>query len=543
MLLIGQGGVGKTSLVKCLMGDHYDPHEGKTRGIAIQPWHVHAAGDEIQLNVWDFGGQEIMHATHQFFLTRRSLYLLVLDARLDEEENRLEYWLKIVQTFGGDSPVIVVGNKVDQQPLDVDRRGLMAKYPNVVAILETSCADGRGIDELRAAVLDRVSALDHIHDALSTTWFAVKEHLESMEEDYIPYEAYQRLCVEQGIDDERSQRTLIGFLHDLGVVLNFRDDPRLEDTNVLNPEWVTAGVYRILNDEALMQRGGILTRHMLSGILGDPAYPQHRHRFIVDMMRKFELCFDFEGFADRMFLIPDLLPKEEPETGDWSDALAFQYRYGVLPSSIISRFIVRMSPYIHENTYWRNGVVVAADGNKALVKSDREEKQISIWVAGQEATRRSLLAIIRSHFGAIHATIAGIQAQEQVPLPNHPQVVVPYQHLLNLEKLGESAFVPAGLLERVDVQPLLTGVDLNAPQRARVHLRQTLTESFSEDELRTLCYDLGIPYEDFEGTGRAGKARELALYLERKRLFPQLLTYCREHHPGVQWDLGLLVEP
>jgi len=29
------------------------------------------------VNIWDFGGQEIYHATHQFFLTHRSLYLLL----------------------------------------------------------------------------------------------------------------------------------------------------------------------------------------------------------------------------------------------------------------------------------------------------------------------------------------------------------------------------------------------------------------------------------------------------------------------------------
>ena len=54
-----------------------------------------------------------MHATHQFFLTKRSLYLLVLDARLTQEENRVEYWLKIIQSFGGESPVLIVGNKGD----------------------------------------------------------------------------------------------------------------------------------------------------------------------------------------------------------------------------------------------------------------------------------------------------------------------------------------------------------------------------------------------------------------------------------------------
>ena len=35
--------------------------------------------------MWDFGGQEIYHATHQFFLTRRSLYVLVDDTRKDDK--------------------------------------------------------------------------------------------------------------------------------------------------------------------------------------------------------------------------------------------------------------------------------------------------------------------------------------------------------------------------------------------------------------------------------------------------------------------------
>ena len=104
---------------------------------------------DIRLNIWDFGGQEIMHATHQFFLTKRSLYVLVLDSRLEEEENRLEYWLKIIQSFGEDPPIIIVGNKVDQQALDLDRNGLQTKYPTICAFVETSCAKDQGIDTLR----------------------------------------------------------------------------------------------------------------------------------------------------------------------------------------------------------------------------------------------------------------------------------------------------------------------------------------------------------------------------------------------------------
>ena len=150
IILVGQGSVGKTSLVRRLIFGKFDSRERKTDGIEINRWKIKNNSQEnIQLNVWDFGGQEIMHATHQFFLTKRGLYILVVDARLTQEENRIEYWLKIIQSFGGESPVLIIGNKIDEHPLDIDRKGLRNKYPNIVGILETSAANGDGVELLK----------------------------------------------------------------------------------------------------------------------------------------------------------------------------------------------------------------------------------------------------------------------------------------------------------------------------------------------------------------------------------------------------------
>lgn len=45
-----------------------------TKGIEIHPYSfLTEFGKEFKLNIWDFGGQVIYHATHQFFLTKRSL--------------------------------------------------------------------------------------------------------------------------------------------------------------------------------------------------------------------------------------------------------------------------------------------------------------------------------------------------------------------------------------------------------------------------------------------------------------------------------------
>jgi internalin A len=457
ILVVGQGSVGKTSLVSRLLYDRFNSDETKTNGISINQWeieHIKKGKLKLRLNVWDFGGQEIMHATHQFFLTKRSFYLLVVDARLTQEENRVEYWLKIIQSFGGNSPILIVGNKVDEHPLDIDRSGLRNKYPQIVGIVEASASEGIGIEALKAEIVEQSLALPHVSDMLPDTWFNVKTQIERLgsEQNYITQDFYQKLCIQNGVTDITSQQTLINFLHDLGVVLHFQDDPRLEALGILNPHWVTKGVYKILNSYDLFQSKGVLTKTILDEILDDPEYPPEKRMFIVDMMRKFELCYDID--ANQSFLVPDLLPKDEPFTGDWDDALAFQFHYNVLPSSIMSRFIVRMNAFIHK-TVWRSGIILKNEANTALVKADTEDRKIYIWVSGDKKTRRDFLAVIRYELIAIHKSIIKIEVREKVPIPNRTNIVIDYIHLLKLDSKGMDEFIPEGLDYRISVRQLL----------------------------------------------------------------------------------------
>ncbi|MDF1512657.1 MAG: COR domain-containing protein [Anaerolineae bacterium] len=536
LILVGQGNVGKTSVRRRLMENEFNPMEPKTQGIEIESWTTQVNSADIKLNVWDFGGQEIMHATHQFFLTKRTLYILVLDTRLSEAENRLEYWLHIIHSFGGNSPVIVVGNKIDQQALDIDRRGLQSKFPQVKAVMETSCVTGDGIDRLCARITREVSHMPHVKDELLLSWFEIKRQLEALDKDYIPYDSYLDMCVGQGVVDEESQRTLIGFLHDLGIVLNFQDDARLGDTSILNPEWVTNAVYRILNDKVLLQRQGELEQSDLVRILDRKTYPRHKHQFILDIMRKFELCFVFDGVQESHYLIPDLLSKEAPPLGEWQDALAFDYHYNFLPSSVISRFIVRIHPYIQGNIHWRSGVIVTDQDNEALVIADIATRRIHILVKGLKYARRDLLSIIRSHFDSIHKTIPGMQVWKKIPLPGYPDIAVDYEYLLDLEAMGERSFVPPGLRQRIDVKLLLNGIDLAEGRKKPVQLRQVLIERFDWEELETLSYDLDVDFQRLKGNSKASKARELIAYLSRRERLDDLIKMGKSLRPDIIWD-------
>lgn len=130
VILVGWGAVGKTSLRRRLIDGSFSADEETTHKIEITPWPVEIGDDKVKLHVWDFGGQEIMHATHQFFLTKRSLYVLVLAGREKMQGAQdAEYWLRLIQSFGGDSPALVILNKQHKCCFDLNRQSLMEKYP------------------------------------------------------------------------------------------------------------------------------------------------------------------------------------------------------------------------------------------------------------------------------------------------------------------------------------------------------------------------------------------------------------------------------
>ncbi|MGP1388000.1 MAG: COR domain-containing protein, partial [Thainema sp.] len=484
LLLVGQGSVGKTSLIERLLNNRFNPNEPQTDGLNVSEWQVHVNSKDVRLNVWDFGGQEIYHATHQFFLTKRSLYLLVCNCRISEEANRLEYWLKLIQSFGDKSPVIIVGNKKDEQPFDINRKALRDKYPNIRAIIETSCQTGDGIDDLQSAILAEVAQLHDVYNLLPLSWFEVKEQLESMDRDFITYNEYINICCQNQISEENNQEQLIDLLHNLGLVLNFRDHPILQSTNVLNPDWVTAGIYALLSDETLkIKTKGILTPADLSRILDPDRYPAHRHHYLIELMKeqKFQLCFELPDCPNpKKYLIPGLLPKEEPnETGLRGDTLEFQYHYRILPEGVLSRFIVLSHEKIHDQVCWRSGVMLAYhEGNEcyniARIKADPEDNKIFISISGRETTRRIFLFLIRETFTKIHRSFANLEVTEWVPVPGYPEhPPLDYQELLGIEAMGEREYPIGKLRIRVNLRQLLDGYE---PLESRLKWQSEKTE-------------------------------------------------------------------
>lgn len=454
LILVGDGGAGKTSLVKRILGREFDKFEKQTHGIRIKNWDIVAYDKkEIKVNIWDFGGQEIMHATHQFFLSKRCLYVLVLDARKDE---KTEYWLKHIESFGGDSPIIIILNKIDENPgFEINRKFLKEKYEGIRGFFRISCKTCEGINNLIEKLKKEMSNIDIINTCWPQSWFNVKLALERMTINYISCKKYEEICKTEKINSIESQEILLDFLHDLGVVIHFKDLP-LKDLNVINPKWVTTAVYNIINSKNLSDAKGILYVNLIGQILDEKNYPKDKHNYIVELMKKFELCY---SLPTNNILIPNLLVVEEPEFHYINeDDLYFVFSYDFLPKSIIPRFIVKMNLSIKGDLRWRTGVILEDDACKAtaIIKSDDEEKRISIKVYGEQ--KRDFFSIIRHTIKEINNSFEKIDVTELVPLPGYEEIEVEYAELIGYERAGKEEIFIGRIGTTFSVVKLLNGI-------------------------------------------------------------------------------------
>ena len=405
LLLVGYGAVGKTSLMKRLVFDEYNENELSTEGIDIKRWNLKSKENKrLTINIWDFGGQEIYHSTHQFFLSKRSIYLLVWDARIDKMMPNLasfDYWLRIVSLLSQNSPILVIQNKIDQRASLVAEKYLKDYFPNIVGFYKVSAKEKMGIEELKEIISKEINKLPHIGEQLPKVWIDIRDNLKQSNQNFVKLDDYFSICKDFGIDIEQALH-LSNYFHDLGVFLHFQDNDILRNIIFLNPDWATKAVYKIIDTKEVVLNQGKFNYSQLRNIWKD--YPDDKFNFLIELMKKFELCFLLPNQTD--YIVPGLLPPNHPDSIDnWDNKnnLQFEFRYKFMPAGIITRLIVRMHDFIKNTLFWSQGVVIKREETEALISSNTLERYISIKIKGKN--RQDLFGIIRYELENIHKTL------------------------------------------------------------------------------------------------------------------------------------------
>jgi internalin A len=321
VLLVGEGNVGKTSLVASLRGSPFVVNRETTHGIEIHPLILRHPDQDVDMTIWawDSGGQEVYRITHQFFFSRRALYLMVWNTREGQEQNEVEGWLRRIRLrVGPDCRVIVVATHSDERQPELDFPQLQRTLPGILA---GQCAvdnlSGNGISELRKMITNEAARLPQMGQLLSQRWIAAREKIETLaaSEPQIPYEQFVAVCKRCGVTDSQVG-TLVDLLNDLGLVIYYGDDEGLRDVVVLQPEWLTKAISRVLEDPPTRQAHGVLDHARLKDIWRErpdgSGYPTRYHPYFLRLMEKFDVSYRMDDGEDRS-LVAQLVPHKRPE--------------------------------------------------------------------------------------------------------------------------------------------------------------------------------------------------------------------------------------
>jgi internalin A len=250
------------------------------------------------------------------------------------------------------------------------------------------------------------------------SWFKVRERLEDDGRDWIGYNEFQQICQAEGLDKKQTD-ILDEYLHDLGVIIHFRDRLPLRNMVVLKPEWATHAVYKILDTASVRSRDGVLLHSELEDIWDTTRYPITIFPQLLELMNKFELAYELPD--NKSHLVAELLPSTQSDfEWDGADNLRFYYRYNFLPAGVMTRFIVLMHHDLEDSEdgthlCWREGAVLQREGTRALVKVKPSERLIEIKINGERTHKRELLAVIRDQFDYINSSIKKVTITKEIP--------------------------------------------------------------------------------------------------------------------------------
>jgi Leucine-rich repeat (LRR) protein len=415
-LIVGEGDAGKTSLAKKISDDAYElqPREPSTEGIDVIRWDFTLSnGHPFRVNIWDFGGQEIYHQTHQFFLTERSLYALIADTR--KENTDFYYWLKVIELLSDHSPVLIIKNEKDDRPCQVNAGQLRGEFDNLKEVLTTNLASDRGLPQIKDAIQTYISRLPHVGTPLPKLWVRVRTALENNTQNTLSFDEYCQLCRHNSLTDKTDMLRLSRYLHDLGICLHFQKDPVLKHTIILKPAWATRAVYQVLDTDTVVQNFGRFSQSDLTAIWQNTEYADLQDELLHLMMR-FKLCYEIPTRPGH-YIAPHLLSIAQP-TYDWDDThnLLLRYEYDFMPKGILTRFIVELHHLIEDQIQvWKNGVILNNNRARAeIIEHYRDRKgEIKIRVSGSD--KKALLTIVNHELQKIHDSYERLQYDKFIP--------------------------------------------------------------------------------------------------------------------------------
>ncbi len=484
LFLAGDGGAGKTSLLRRLTSNSFDPNQEVTHGLAINTLllpHPSLEDVAMKLEAWDLGGQAIYHGLYHLCLTDQSIYLVVRNARRGEESGRLTYWLETITTIVPRSPIILVATFLDERSDVLPLLELQRRYPQVVGYAQVSNKTGEGISSLQKLLAQTSATLPSMGQEWPMNWANVRYAIRDIaaKQNYITKNELTGLFEEYEVTD--SQRHLLtNLLHDYGDILYFQDDNELNGFVILNYHWLSELISRVLESYDVRARLGIFTRENMDQLWRDLPSPIREHCLIL--MEHFGLSFRILENKD-VSLVVECLPYDPPDyKQQWESQkegvvgreikMSFKLDQS-LPAGIPGWFIARSARF-SLNMHWRYGALLGDDPklpkHLGLVEAFLFDRCVLLTVRGPAP--QNFFALLRDGLESMFNRFPNLNVSRSVPCYGKSNIPCSNEFdLLVLERsleVGQTIVTCPKCVERKSIAELLLGIkdEINEQQLA-----------------------------------------------------------------------------
>lgn len=476
LVLVGEGEVGKSSLLGALRGDEWVENRDSTHGVEIKtvtmtdPDH----GTELTLNGWDFGGQTVYRPTHQLFFSAPAVYLVVWKPREGAQQDFVEYWIKLIKHRAGpDAKILVVathGGAKQRQP-DIDQQEIRDKF-GAETVLGFFHVDSKpdpktkppfGIDELREEIARVAAGLPEMGRKVPAKWQRVRQALTDTKLAYLPFDKFLSLCAEHEMNAEQAE-LFAGVSHTLGHLIHYGYDSQLRDIVILKPDWLAKAISFVLDDKDTREKHGLVDKKHLSRLWNDPErsekdrYAKPLHDVFMRLMARFDLSYRVvdpsrEKRSDTILvaqLVPDTKPEnlpdwgEQPQMGDRQQAQIcriVERRSGntATAEGLFYQLIVRLHRYslgrshYEGSVHWQRGLMLDDDYNgRALMELSGNDVRITVRAAYPEFF---LFELTKEVKWLVEDFWDGLRCDVMVPCIEPCGLDKPGQGLFEVEKL------------------------------------------------------------------------------------------------------------
>jgi hypothetical protein len=286
----------------------------------------------LELNAWDFGGQEVYRPTHQIFFTGPAVYVVVWKPRAGSQQGSVDYWLRMIRLRAPDgSRALVVashGGPTDRQAR-LAQAELRATHGDLIAgffSVDSEQQDER-LQEVKDVIAAEAASLPEMGGEFPRSWADFRSALtprrrESSAAPYYRYDQLVELASEAGLESTAAP-AITAIASRRGQWIHYGSEPPAPtDLIVTRPDWLAQAFSYVLEDEPTWKNRGLLAVRRLAEIWNradrEFQYDEQLWPAFLRLMDSFDLAYQVdqtnaqETELGPLWLVAQLVP-EDPE--------------------------------------------------------------------------------------------------------------------------------------------------------------------------------------------------------------------------------------